>query len=59
MNMESQWGTSDVVFHRERNFGGPVWEQGPVWREQNPIRAPRTSARRCSSRWASATTAYR
>jgi dipeptidyl aminopeptidase/acylaminoacyl peptidase len=38
MNMESQWGTSDVVFHRERNFGGPVWEQGPVWREQNPIR---------------------
>jgi dipeptidyl aminopeptidase/acylaminoacyl peptidase len=38
INMESQWGTSDVVFHRERNFGGPVWEQGPVWREQNPIR---------------------
>jgi dipeptidyl aminopeptidase/acylaminoacyl peptidase len=38
MNMESQWGTSDVVYHRERNFGGPVWEQGPVWREQNPIR---------------------
>jgi dipeptidyl aminopeptidase/acylaminoacyl peptidase len=38
MNMEAQWGTSDVIFHRERNFGGPVWEQGPVWREQNPIR---------------------
>jgi dipeptidyl aminopeptidase/acylaminoacyl peptidase len=38
MNMESQWGTSDVIFHREINFGGPVWEQGPVWREQNPIR---------------------
>lgn len=38
INMESQWGTSDVVFHRERNFGGPVWEQGPVWRDQNPIR---------------------
>lgn len=38
MNMESQWGTSDIIFHRERNFGGPVWEQGPVWREQNPIR---------------------
>jgi dipeptidyl aminopeptidase/acylaminoacyl peptidase len=38
INMESQWGTSDVVYHRERNFGGPVWEQGPVWREQNPIR---------------------
>jgi dipeptidyl aminopeptidase/acylaminoacyl peptidase len=38
MNMESQWGTSDVVYHREVNFGGPVWEQGPVWTEQNPIR---------------------
>jgi len=38
MNMESQWGTSDVIWHREVNFGGPVWEQGPVWREQNPIR---------------------
>jgi dipeptidyl aminopeptidase/acylaminoacyl peptidase len=38
MNMESQWGTSDVIIHREMNFGGPVWEQGPVWREQNPIR---------------------
>lgn len=38
INMEAQWGTSDVIFHREVNFGGPVWEQGPVWREQNPIR---------------------
>jgi dipeptidyl aminopeptidase/acylaminoacyl peptidase len=38
MNMEAQWGTSDVIFHREINFGGPVWEQGPIWREQNPIR---------------------
>jgi dipeptidyl aminopeptidase/acylaminoacyl peptidase len=38
MNMEAQWGTSDIIYHRERNFGGPVWEQGPVWREQNPIR---------------------
>lgn len=38
MNMEAQWGTSDVIFHREVNFGGPVWEQGPVWLDQNPIR---------------------
>jgi dipeptidyl aminopeptidase/acylaminoacyl peptidase len=37
MNMESQWGTSDVVFHREVNFGGPMWERGTVWTEQNPI----------------------
>ena len=38
INLESQWGTSDVVYSREVNNGGPVWEQGPVWREQNPIR---------------------
>lgn len=38
VNLESQWGTSDVVYSREINNGGPVWEQGPVWREQNPIR---------------------
>jgi dipeptidyl aminopeptidase/acylaminoacyl peptidase len=38
INLESQWGTSDVIYHREVNNGGPVWEQGPVWREQNPIR---------------------
>jgi dipeptidyl aminopeptidase/acylaminoacyl peptidase len=38
INLESQWGTSDTVYGREINNGGPVWEQGPVWREQNPIR---------------------
>lgn len=38
INMESQWGTSDIIYHREMGAGGPVWEQGPVWREQNPIR---------------------
>jgi dipeptidyl aminopeptidase/acylaminoacyl peptidase len=38
INLESQWGTSDVIYHREVNSGGPVWEQGKVWREQNPIR---------------------
>ena len=38
INLESQWGTSDVIYSREMNNGGPVWEQGPVWREQNPIR---------------------
>ena len=38
MNLESQWGTSDVIYSREVNNGGPVWEQGPIWREQNPIR---------------------
>lgn len=38
INLESQWGTSDTIYHREVNSGGPVWEQGRVWREQNPIR---------------------
>ena len=38
VNLESQWGTSDGIFHREIANGGPVWEQGGVWREQNPIR---------------------
>jgi dipeptidyl aminopeptidase/acylaminoacyl peptidase len=38
VNLESQWGTSDMIYHRELSAGGPPWEQGPVWREQNPIR---------------------
>jgi len=38
INLESQWGTSDTIYSRELNNGGPVWEQGPIWREQNPIR---------------------
>lgn len=38
INLESQWGTSDMIYSREVNNGGPVWEQGPTWREQNPIR---------------------
>jgi dipeptidyl aminopeptidase/acylaminoacyl peptidase len=38
VNLESQWATSDVIFHRELGAGGPVWEQGEVWRTQNPIR---------------------
>jgi dipeptidyl aminopeptidase/acylaminoacyl peptidase len=38
MNLESQWATSDTIYGRERNNGGPVWEQGETWRTQNPIR---------------------
>ena len=38
VNLESQWGTSDGIYHREVANGGPVWEQGKVWKEQNPIR---------------------
>jgi dipeptidyl aminopeptidase/acylaminoacyl peptidase len=38
INLESQWGTSDTVYPREVANGGPPWEQGEVWRTQNPIR---------------------
>lgn len=38
VNLESQWATSDTIYSREVSNGGPVWEQGPIWREQNPIR---------------------
>lgn len=38
VNLESQWGTSDYSYGREIAMGGPVWEQGDAWREQNPIR---------------------
>ena len=38
VNLESQWGTSDTIYGRELLNGGPVWEQGKVWKEQNPIR---------------------
>lgn len=38
VNLESQWGTSDTIYSREVNLGGPPWEQASVWSEQNPIR---------------------
>jgi dipeptidyl aminopeptidase/acylaminoacyl peptidase len=38
VSLASQWGTSDVIYHREIMNGGPVWEDGPVWREQSPAR---------------------
>ena len=38
VNLEAQWGTSDTIYSREVNMGGPPWDQGAVWREQNPIR---------------------
>jgi dipeptidyl aminopeptidase/acylaminoacyl peptidase len=38
VNLESQWATSDTIYGRERTMGGPIWEGGAGWREQNPIR---------------------
>ena len=37
VNSEAQWGTSDIIYSRELNAGGPVWERGEVWMEQNPM----------------------
>jgi dipeptidyl aminopeptidase/acylaminoacyl peptidase len=41
INLESQWGTSDTIYHREQGMGGPIWEGSKVWQEQNPIRFAR------------------
>ncbi len=37
-SLESQWGTSDGIYHREIQMLGPVWEQGEVWKTQSPAR---------------------
>jgi len=38
IDLQSQWGTSDGIYHREVNSGGPPWENAKVWQEQSPIR---------------------
>ena len=38
VNLETQWGTSDVMYGRELAMLGPVWEQNETWRTQNPVR---------------------
>jgi dipeptidyl aminopeptidase/acylaminoacyl peptidase len=37
MDAASQWATSDIHFSREVTYGGPPWQGGRLWREQNPI----------------------
>ncbi len=37
VNLESQWGSSDSIYHREVNAGGPAWERSKVWIDQNPM----------------------
>ena len=36
-DLRTQWTTSDVVYNRERNIGGPAWDDLPLWREQSPF----------------------
>jgi len=38
VNLETQWGSSDVIYGRELAMNGPVWEQNETWRTQNPVR---------------------
>ncbi len=35
-DLRMQWGTSDTVFGREINSGGPIWGDKAVWNEQSP-----------------------
>ncbi len=35
-SLQTQWGTSDVIYGRELALGGPYWEGAAVWREQSP-----------------------
>ncbi len=37
-DLETQWATSDFNYDRERNIGGPPWEDHPLWRTQSPMR---------------------
>ncbi|HEY5558315.1 MAG TPA: prolyl oligopeptidase family serine peptidase, partial [Steroidobacteraceae bacterium] len=36
-DLKTQWTTSDIAYSRERNLGGPPWEQKPLWRDQSPF----------------------
>jgi dipeptidyl aminopeptidase/acylaminoacyl peptidase len=35
--LQTQWGTSDSIYHRELMIGGPAWENNPIWRDQSPL----------------------
>jgi dipeptidyl aminopeptidase/acylaminoacyl peptidase len=41
ISLESQWGTSDTIFGREKNLGGPHWEGAKIWQEQSPAKYAR------------------
>lgn len=36
VDLEGQYSTSDVIYHRERMNGGPAWGDSPVWEAQSP-----------------------
>ncbi|MBC7925676.1 MAG: S9 family peptidase, partial [Bryobacteraceae bacterium] len=37
IDLGSQWGTSDGIYHRELTAGSPLWERNKIWTEQSPI----------------------
>ncbi|MCZ8130322.1 MAG: S9 family peptidase [Steroidobacteraceae bacterium] len=37
VDLRSQWATSDSIYHREVNVGGPPWSDAPLWRTQSPL----------------------
>jgi dipeptidyl aminopeptidase/acylaminoacyl peptidase len=37
VDLRSQWSTSDSVWHREVNVGGPPWGGSSLWRTQSPF----------------------
>ncbi len=37
IDLGSQWGTSDSIYHRELTAGAPFWEGGKLWTDQSPI----------------------
>jgi dipeptidyl aminopeptidase/acylaminoacyl peptidase len=36
-SLETQWGTSDDIHHRELMMGGPFWENTTAWLDQSPV----------------------
>jgi dipeptidyl aminopeptidase/acylaminoacyl peptidase len=36
-DLRMQWGTSDSIFGREVNSGGPIWGDAGVWTDQSPV----------------------
>lgn len=32
----TQWATSDIIYAREMNMGGPVWENNVIWNDHSP-----------------------
>ena len=36
-SLQTQWSTSDEVYHREIMMSGPFWENTQAWLEQSPI----------------------